>query len=80
VIASSFGRPKYPAWYRNATANPEVTLWADGRSGRYRAREVEGPDHDELLARAEQLYRGYRVYAGQVAGIRHIPVLRLTPV
>jgi deazaflavin-dependent oxidoreductase (nitroreductase family) len=79
VIASSFGRPKYPSWYRNVTANPEVTLWADGRSGRYRAREVDGPDHDELLARARQLYRGYGVYEGKVEGIRHIPVLRLSP-
>jgi F420H(2)-dependent quinone reductase len=22
VVATSFGRPKYPAWYRNVTANP----------------------------------------------------------
>ena len=80
VIASSFGRPKYPAWYRNITANPDVTLWADGRSGRYHAREVTGPDHDDLLARARQLYRGYGVYEGKVEGIRHIQVMRLTPI
>jgi deazaflavin-dependent oxidoreductase (nitroreductase family) len=80
VIASSFGRPRYPAWYRNVMANPEVTLWADGRSGRYRARETIGPDHDELLGLARQLYRGYGVYERRLQGVRHVPVLRLSPV
>ena len=79
VIASSFGRPRYPAWYRNVTANPEVTLWADGRSGRYRVREVSGPDRDQLYAQARQLYRGYGIYEQRVAGVRHVPVLRLSP-
>jgi len=79
VIASSFGRPRYPAWYRNVTAQPEVTLWADGRSGRYRAREVSGPDRDQLYAQARQLYRGYGIYEQRVAGVRHVPVLRLSP-
>ena len=73
------GRPRYPAWYRNVTAQPEVTLWADGRSGRYRAREVSGPDRDQLYAQARQLYRGYGIYEQRVAGVRHVPVLRLSP-
>jgi deazaflavin-dependent oxidoreductase (nitroreductase family) len=80
VIATSFGRPRYPAWYRNLTANPDVTLWVDGHSGRYRARETTGADHDELLARARQLYRGYGVYQQRLEGVRHVPVLRLSPV
>ena len=79
VIATSFGRARYPAWYRNVTANPEVTLWANGRSGRYRARETAGDDHDTLLAQAEHLYRGYGVYQQRLAGVRHVPVLRLSP-
>ncbi len=79
VIATSFGRPRYPAWYRNVKANPEVTLRVNDRSGRYHAREVEGPDHDDLLARAERLYAGYGVYQQRLAGVRHVPVLRLSP-
>jgi deazaflavin-dependent oxidoreductase (nitroreductase family) len=80
VIATSFGRPRYPSWYRNVTANPEVTLEANGRSALYRAREVTGADHDELLARAEKLYTGYGVYQQRLSGVRHVPVMRLSPV
>jgi deazaflavin-dependent oxidoreductase (nitroreductase family) len=80
LMASSFGRPKYPAWYRNLKANPDVTLRVGRRSGRYRAREVEGPEHDELFERAKLLYRGYGNYEQMLSGVRHVPVLRLTPV
>jgi deazaflavin-dependent oxidoreductase (nitroreductase family) len=79
LIASSFGRPKYPAWYHNLKANPEATLAARGRSGRFRAREVEGEDRARLYELAKGLYSGYGNYEERTAGIRHVPVLRLTP-
>jgi deazaflavin-dependent oxidoreductase (nitroreductase family) len=78
LIASSFGRPRYPAWFHNIKANPEVTLAAKGRSGRFRAREVEGEDRQRLYGLAKQLYTGYGNYEERTAGIRHVPVLRLT--
>jgi deazaflavin-dependent oxidoreductase (nitroreductase family) len=80
LIASSFGRPRYPAWYHNIKANPEVTLAAKGHSARFRAREVQGEDRDRLYALAKQLYTGYGDYEERTAGIRHVPVLRLTQV
>jgi deazaflavin-dependent oxidoreductase (nitroreductase family) len=79
LMASSFGRPKLPAWYRNITANPEVTLTAGGVSERYRATEVEGPERDALYEKAKQVYAGYGIYEERTAGIRHVPVLRLSP-
>jgi deazaflavin-dependent oxidoreductase (nitroreductase family) len=79
LMASSFGRPRYPAWYHNLKANPEVTLYRRGHEGRYVAREVEGAERDELYERATRLYQGYRIYEGRVAGIRRVPVLRLAP-
>lgn len=79
LMASSFGRPRYPAWYHNLKANPEVSLYRRGHEGRYFAREVEGPERDRLYDLATQLYRGYRIYEGRVAGIRRVPVLRLSP-
>jgi deazaflavin-dependent oxidoreductase (nitroreductase family) len=79
LIASSFGRPKHPAWYLNLKANPEVELLGGGARRPYRAREVEGPDRDRLFGLAEQLYRGYGLYAER-AGDREIPVLSLSPV
>jgi deazaflavin-dependent oxidoreductase (nitroreductase family) len=80
LIASSFGRPRYPAWFHNIKANPEVTLAAKGRSGRFRAREVQGEDRTRLYGLAKQLYTGYGNYEQRTAGIRHVPVLRLTQV
>jgi deazaflavin-dependent oxidoreductase (nitroreductase family) len=79
LMASSFGRPRYPAWYHNIKAHPEVTLEAMGRRGRYVAREVEGEERDRLYALATNLYSGYEVYEQRARGVRHVPVLRLAP-
>jgi deazaflavin-dependent oxidoreductase (nitroreductase family) len=80
LMASSFGRPKFPAWYHNVKAHPEVTLTAAGAAVRYRAAEVEGPERDALYEKAKQIYEGYGLYEERTAGIRRVPVLRLTPV
>jgi deazaflavin-dependent oxidoreductase (nitroreductase family) len=80
LMASSFGRPKFPAWYHNVKASPEVTLTAAGVSERYRATEVDGPDRDALYAKAKQLYEGYGIYEERTAGVRRVPVLRLSPI
>jgi deazaflavin-dependent oxidoreductase (nitroreductase family) len=80
LIASSFGRARYPAWFHNIKANPEVTLEAKGHSGRFRAREVEGEDRTRLYELAKQLYTGYGNYEERTAGVRHVPVLRLAQV
>ena len=77
LIASSFGRPRYPAWYHNIKANPDVTLEAKGRRARFLAREVEGEDRERLYGLAKQLYTGYGNYEERTAGIRRVPVLRL---
>lgn len=79
LMASSFGRPRYPAWYHNLKANPDVDLWYAGDTGRYRAREVEGPERDRLYALATSLYRGYALYEQRTEGVRKVPVLRLSP-
>lgn len=79
LIASSYGRAKYPAWYHNLKANPEVTLEARGRSGTYVAREAEGEDRDRLFELAKLVYGGYNQYEQRTAGIRRIPVMRLSP-
>jgi len=80
LIASSYGRAKTPAWYFNLKANPDVRLEADGRSAAYLARETEGAERDRLFALARELYSGYGDYEERTAGIRRIPVMRLSPV
>jgi deazaflavin-dependent oxidoreductase (nitroreductase family) len=78
LIASSFGRPRFPAWYHNIKANPDVTLESNGCRASYRSQEVSGPERDRLYRLARNLYSGYEVYEQRAAGIRHVPVLRLT--
>jgi deazaflavin-dependent oxidoreductase (nitroreductase family) len=80
LIASSYGRPKFPAWYYNLKANPDVRLEVKGRAAPYRAEEAEGPERDRLFERAKQVYPGYTEYERRTAGVRRIPVMRLSPV
>jgi len=79
LVASSFGRAKNPAWYLNLVASPEVELTAAGVTGRYRARQVEGPERARLYELARRNYAGYGDYE-VMAGERRIPVLALSPV
>jgi deazaflavin-dependent oxidoreductase (nitroreductase family) len=78
LIASSYGRPRFPAWYYNLVANPEVTLEVKRRTAPYVAHEVTGEEHDRLFAQAKKVYRGYTAYEQRTEGIRRIPVMRLT--
>jgi deazaflavin-dependent oxidoreductase (nitroreductase family) len=79
LIASSYGKAKFPAWYYNIKANPNVKLEAMGRSGTYVAHEIDGEDRDRLFELAKLVYSGYSQYEQRTQGIRRIPVMRLTP-
>jgi deazaflavin-dependent oxidoreductase (nitroreductase family) len=79
LMASSFGRPKYPAWYHNLKANPEVRLEAMGRTGSFMAEGTEGAERERLYGLAKHVYRGYGTYEERTEGIRPVPVLRLKP-
>ena len=78
LVASKGGSPKNPAWYHNLKANPDVQVWAKGRSGRYRARETEGEERERLWKVAADYYPGYDTYQGRTGG-RRIPVIVLEP-
>jgi deazaflavin-dependent oxidoreductase (nitroreductase family) len=69
MIASNYGQERHPAWLRNVSANPEVTLLAKGRGGRYRARIAqEGAERDRLFGLAKQLTKAYANYERQAVG------------
>jgi len=77
LTASSFGRPKHPAWYHNVKAHPEVQLAAKGDRLPYLARETEGEERDRLFELSKRLYAGYGIYERRAG--RTIPVLALRP-
>jgi deazaflavin-dependent oxidoreductase (nitroreductase family) len=75
VVASNFGRPRDPGWYRNLRARPEATLTVDGVARPVTADELSGAEREAQFRRAVAIYPGferYRAWAG-----RTIPVLRL---
>jgi deazaflavin-dependent oxidoreductase (nitroreductase family) len=76
LVASSFGRPRHPAWYYNLKANPECKVNVHGRLATYRAREAQGEERERYWQMALAYYAGYEVYRGR-AGRRVIPVMVL---
>lgn len=68
LTASNYGRARHPAWVANVRANPEVTLTAHGRAGRYRARVAEPAERDRLFELSKRFTRGYASYEQRAAG------------
>lgn len=78
LIASNYGRPGHPAWYRNLTVNPTVEVLAGARSGTFRAAVVTDPsERDAAWHKALEVYAGYGDYEIRAAH-RTIPIVRLT--
>ncbi len=78
LIASKGGAVEHPAWLHNLRANPEVELHVGKAGGKYRAREAEGAEREQLWSLATQLNSGYDGYKER-AGSRLIPVVVCTP-
>ena len=77
LIASNYGRPGHPAWYRNLKADPEVEVLAGKHSGTYRASEITDPaERETAWAKSVDQYAGYSDYEVR-AGNRTIPLIRL---
>jgi deazaflavin-dependent oxidoreductase (nitroreductase family) len=78
VFASAAGAPSHPAWYRNVVAHPEITIEIGTESIPVVATEVTGPERDELYAKQAAIMPGFAGYEEKTAGIRTIPVIRLS--
>ena len=77
VVASNRGARTPPAWYRNLTAEPEVTAELGRERLRLRAREVVGAERERLW---EQLAGANRWLPGvQARARRRLPVIALEP-
>ncbi|KRE26948.1 hypothetical protein ASG82_10650 [Mycobacterium sp. Soil538] len=77
LIASNYGRPGNPSWYRNLKADPRVEVLAGRRSGPYVAQEITDPaERADAWEKALDAYAGYGDYEVR-AGRRTIPLVRL---
>jgi deazaflavin-dependent oxidoreductase (nitroreductase family) len=79
IFASRGGAPKHPAWYHNLLAHPETTIEVGTATVPVRADEVTGEERDRLYAANVRRHPQFGEYEKQTAGIRTIPVIRLTP-
>lgn len=79
LIATWFGNPRYPAWYYNLRANPEVIVSQEGQSRKYIARLADGKERQDCWQLAIHYYPGYQSYEQRTGG-REIPIFILEPV
>ena len=79
IIASKGGHPRYPAWFHNLIAHPEVEVEV-GRRGTMpvRARVASGEERQHLWAKATRVWPDYDRYQARSKG-REIPVVVLEP-
>lgn len=78
VFASKGGAPTHPDWYHNlvAAGTAEVEVGTDT----YAVTVIEetGADRERIYSEQARRYPGFAEYEEKTAGIRTIPVLRLT--
>lgn len=77
VVGSAGGAPKDPAWTRNITADPMVTLQDGPAVGGYRAHLATGDERATWWRYAVEAFPSYADYA--VKTDREIPVFVLDP-
>ncbi|MHB6911116.1 nitroreductase family deazaflavin-dependent oxidoreductase [Streptomyces sp. DB-54] len=77
VFPSNGGAATPPAWYRNLTAHPEVTVEVGARVFRARATEATGPTRDRLWDQQVAADPQFAAFQGRAG--RRIPVVVLTP-
>jgi deazaflavin-dependent oxidoreductase (nitroreductase family) len=78
IFASKGGAPTHPAWYHNLLAHPDTSIEVGTEDFPVIATEVSGEERERLYATQTELHPQFGEYAAQTAGIRAIPVIRLT--
>lgn len=78
VFASKGGAPTHPDWYRNLVAAGSAEVEVGVETYAVDVTEETGAERDRIYAEQASRYPGFAEYAEKTAGIRTIPVLRLT--
>ena len=77
VVASKGGHQDHPDWYKNAVANPDVTMTVNGETVPMRARTAGPEERAELWPQVVKAYKGYSGYQRNTD--REIPLLICEP-
>ena len=77
VVASYGGDDRFPAWYHNLVANPEVSAEVDGTKLDLRASVADAATKARLWPELLKMYKTYDSY--QKKTDREIPVVLLSP-
>jgi deazaflavin-dependent oxidoreductase (nitroreductase family) len=77
IFASKAGAPTNPDWYHNLLAHPDTEVEVGTDTVPVTAREVHGPQKDEIWARQKAVMPGFAEYEEKTKGIREIPVIIL---
>jgi deazaflavin-dependent oxidoreductase (nitroreductase family) len=78
VFASKGGAPGHPDWYGNLIAAGKVTVEVGTETYTATVAEITGDERDRVYAEQVKVMPGFGEYEQKTAGIRTIPVLRLT--
>jgi deazaflavin-dependent oxidoreductase (nitroreductase family) len=78
VFASKGGAPTNPDWYGNLIAAGKATAEVGTSTYQATVTELTGDERDRVFAEQVKRMPGFGEYAEKTAGIRTIPVLRLT--
>ena len=75
LVASKGGYPDHPDWYKNAVANPDLTVTVNGETVPAHARTATPDERAALWPQVVKVYRGYAGYQRKTE--REIPLLIL---
>ena len=78
VFASKGGAPTNPDWYRNLVAAGEGVVEVGTETYKVAVDDVTGAERDRIYAEQAKRYPGFAEYEVRTAGVRTIPVLKLT--
>lgn len=76
IVASAGGAPAHPAWYKNLSAKPEVTIEMGSKKLSAKAVTTERAERDPVFEKIKKKMPQFAGYEKKAAG-RVIPVVRL---
>jgi len=77
IVGSNFAGPNHPAWTSNLLADPAAAVTVRGRRIEVRAQLVGDDEREEVWAKLEANWPGYRGY--ERSSGRVLRIFRLTP-